>query len=172
MANAPAYSSSSGLPIYKSATGAPAYRPFLSCTECCPPIDSQLTVTLSGLAGTLSGYNGAHTVYQVSSPSLSCIWADVIDTSGGLGSSFNVILEGAAIGQDGWLVTVTNDTGNPAGGCRKMWCRGVLNDTLYECHPEGTYNDTCLSQNFTCYDSGCADSTTCSGSSGASCVVS
>ena len=161
MANKPSFSSINGLPIYKSASGAPAYRKTLTCDSCCPPLDSSYTVTFSGLGGSLSTYNGAHTVLFSSG----CFWDD--DT----GSAYNVVMEGKNIGQDGWSVLVTPDTGFLVGGCVKRWCIGTADDTSYNCAPTGTYNDTCIDAD-DCRDSNCADTTTCSASSGASCIVS
>lgn len=129
-----------------------------TCNDCDPPIPDTLYVTVSGLGGDLSAWNGTHEVNWTGAGTggvwnSECTW-----------EKDNYYSEGGGIflgwhDQQLWVCFI--GTGLDGPDCHVSW---TLETDQCSIGGEYTYSQ--------CQGGGCADGNTCADSAGASCTVS
>lgn len=128
------------------------------CNPCWPAIQDTLYVTLANQVGDLAAYNGKHEVTWRTG----CVWYVCYGEEGFMADE-SVVLYWRVDPTHIWQVyCVHKNPPGPGGDCIKGW-RGQDGQA---CDPDGAYAED------SCNAAGCDDPDTCTGSAGATCVVS
>jgi len=135
---------------YNTAPGVQPLARQADCHDCDPPIPSILEVTLSGLGGTFSDFNGINFVQYMTQG-----FCGYMNTYPPVTRMLEVFWE---IVDERWVVKMT--VAPDRWGCHQLWAGPGTT-----CDPTGIYTI------YECVSDGCADTDSCDESVGATCEV-